>query len=480
MGNYAIISDPQNTEELSKLKLSLKLYGFQEDLQEIQKFLKDEKNTLQLPTTGTTTYSEEKAYLVEVKKIITNARGTLKIACFSNGKFCVIPQSTVAASLKEISSPWNEVSSIFNDIMEGLWVVISEAYWRHGEGIATVTDAKTRDEALQWQTNYQTVLKLREQFHPYTEMNGVQGIQNHGLITIELVQAKVDECKATAKEIERLESEEHELKRKALQERIKITETSTKKKLEIKALDDHTYNIEIPKTVPTTKEDWTPYVYLHRYHWTPYEQKSIKENSFFFDIFKRLTFWNNTNIKFSIDSSTPVVVFFKGIKAEGRRDSQASYLEGKRIAGDDLTQTLFNYFIKGTPIVFKEEDGTVKTARKNLRSIKEKTLIETGIQGYITDLEGEIPVNIGFEKEGMKWFLVIGEKKIYLEGGSSTIESLERVLKGTSLRYQSKHSTEELFKRLSKVLGEETAIEIIQEVKEMGKLLKAIGGKTPE
>jgi len=83
---------------------------------------------------------------------------------------------------------------------------------------------------------------------------------------------------------------------------------------------------------------------------------------------------------------------------------------------------------------------------------------------------------MGFEKEGSKWMLVMGELRIHLKGGLGTIKSLETVLKGTSNGYEGRQNPEELFARLCKILPEEDALNIIKTAKEMGKLAQALNG----
>jgi len=47
-------------------------------------------------------------------------------------------------------------------------------------------------------------------------------------------------------------------------------------------------------------------------------------------------------------------------------------------------------------------------------------------------------------------------------------------LKGTAQTYRARYSTEELYTRLSEILGEEDALQILEAIKEYGKLLQAL------
>jgi hypothetical protein len=363
---------------------------------------------------------------------------------------------------------WNRV---WDELQEGIYAVFAE-HWTNYE-LACLTDCKTEAEAKKWVKLYAECLRLKDKYANYEESRSIDNL-NKNTITITLADLEEHrkEIDKVIKQIEKLEADELVKKQEALQKKITIAGN----KIIIQALDDHVYEIEANET--WKREDFVDFVYRHRYNWKPHDQSDVKLNTLFPSLIEKLRPWISL-FKLSVDGKDPVKIETKIVKNRRGQPTAMTYLDDKRVAFEDMYQALWNYFIKGSPLVHpaeeKEEEKKDKEELLNIKKQREQKLTAEGISGYITDLEGETPITLGFEKVKNNWYLVIGEKKILLKGGIETIHSLERVLKGTAQGYNARHSTEEFYNRLSRVLSPEEALEIITEAKQLGKLCKAIG-----
>ena len=474
-GNQVELIQLQDEKTRNKLKLNLKLYSFDITLETLEALLTQTETLLEY-NNSLTGYSREEVSLIAVKKIFENTRGTLKIVVFSNGKFCCFNRDAKPNSMPMISVPYDyKGPSIFENIREGMYVAFYIEGWQKTLRMATLTDCKTRKEAEQWMELYTDCLKMRDNFNAFEEMNNYKNIDAKGIITIADLEGWKAKYQDIVKEIQQLESHEVQLKEQALDKRLTIT----KQVLTIDALDDHKYTLTLPTGQQWKKEDWIECVYRHRYNWKANHQQDVKQNTLFNRILQSMMTQKIEWFKIAVDGKPEVKVAVKTIINKKNQEVTLTYLNDKRIANDDIYQCLYKYFIQGqtfeNPAELPEDlDEAEKQKILNARKERDNSIITSGITGYINDLEGETPIKIGFEKIGVNWYLTIGEKKFPLKGGVETIKSLERVLKGTAQGYSARHSTQELYERLTKVLDSDTAIEIITEAKTMGKLLKAL------
>lgn len=467
----------ESLEEMQeKLPSILKLYDFSITLSEIKAKMPTtiEKLVFKDKYTG---YHNYPIGLVPVEYIFTNKRNTLKIVILGDKSILILPREGRVGDLPLFEHLYDrEIIEIFENIQEGMWIAFVQTYnttWY----LACLTDAISKDQAEKWITLYEKAQTERQMFNEFREMRELKRLNIKTTATIEALEKEVAAVQAIAKNIKTLEVLEKKKKNKAITEQISTKIEGETNTLTLKALDEHTYSIEIPSSKSFDIQAWIPFVYIHRYYWSKEQQKAVKEQTLFSDFMSNATnLASEVPLKISVDNKTPVKLEFK--QSSGK--AILTYLNDKIIAKSDMETVLQKYFMKGESLVEPEQDESKKEELLSLRKEREQEITSEGIKGFIEDLEGEFPINIAFEKDGAKWNLVIGEKHIHLKGGIETIKSLERVLKGTALGYDSRHKTEELFKRLSSVLGEEEALEIISEAKAMGKLVKALGGKNNE
>jgi len=480
-GNEVTLLELQNDETRNKLKLSLKLYGFDLTTEDLEKLLTVDEQPLMYDN-KLSGYSNEQVQLIAVKKIFMNTRGSLKLVIWKNGKFSIFNRDAKPASMPRINIPYNyQGNEIWDDIKEGFYVAFSHVYWQHQLEVGELTDCKTRKQAEEWLELYTYCCKKVEEFNSYEEMSDAKGLEGKGIIPRKALVDWKSEIEKTIIQIQQLENQEAVLRATALKTQISIVGA----KLALRGLDGHTYEIETPAVGQWKDEEWIEYVYKHRYQWKQRDQEAIKEETLFKHVMEKLITAKLDWFKLSVDGKTQAKVSIKTIVNKKQSEVTIAYLNDRRVAFDDMHKALYEYFMKGQTLTNPaEEPEDVDEAQKQkaleVRKQRDEAIVTTGITGSIQDLEGEVPITIGFEKKGANWLLVIGEKKLPLKGGVETIKSLENVLKGTAQGYHARHSTEELYQRLCKILDPEQAIEVISTAKEMGKLLKALEVKNKQ
>lgn len=459
-------------ETRDKLRLDLKLYGFDLTLEELEELLAKEKSTLSYSTRESIPYGRETVQLLSCKRIITNKRGTLHLAIWSNGRFSIFNKDARPSDLPRIVISYScKGNTIWDDLKEGMYVAFSESYWDKELTLGTLTDCTTREEAEDWLSLYGDCLRKVFENDSFEEIRPVYSIEKTGFTSRQTLKDWESRIDSVIKKIQELELQEVANKDNALKTRISLSGST----VAINAVDDHIYTIETQRL--WTREEWVDFVYRHRYRWTQHEQEYVKERTLFNEVVDKLVASNLEWFKLSVDGKPAVKITIKHVTNKKNQDVANYYLNDRRVAYSEIRQALYQYFILGQALNPREVDEAERQRVLEPRKNREEAIINSGITGYLSDLEGEIPITIGFEKAGASWYLVVGEKRLLFKGGVETIRSLERVLKGTAQDYHARHSTSELYERLAKVLSPEEALEVISTAKEMGKLLKALDNK---
>jgi len=480
-GNEVTLLELQNDETRNKLRLSLKLYGFDLTLETLEKLLTVDEEPIVYDNHQTqNSHSREQVYLIACKKIFCNHRGTLNLVIWKNGKFSIFNRDAKPVSMPKINIGYDyKGNTIWDDLKEGMYVAFSYARWDHELQIGALTDCMTRTNAEKWATFYATCLKKIDDHNSFEEIRGISSLEGKGFVKVQELIDWESQINAKIIEIQKLENQEQVDKANALKTQIAISRA----KIAIRGLDGHTYTIQVPNSITWSAEDWSGFVYKHRYLWKTHDQQVCKEQTLFNQVMQKLVHTPLDWFKLSVDSKKAVKITIKNIKNKREQEVTIAYLNDKRVAYDAMFQAVRKYFMEGQTLQNPAEPEDVGEAEKQkaleVRKQRDDAIVTSGITGVIQDLEGETPITIGFEKIGVKWNLVIGEKRIYLKGGIEMIKSLERVLKGTAQGY-ARHSIEQLYQRLCKILDPEQAIEVISTAKEMGKLLKALEVKNKQ
>ncbi len=459
----------------NRFKLCLKLYSFTESFEEIEKLVRKRKT---LPKTFETKgYYNKKATFRKILKLLTNTRETLKIAILEDGSWIILTKDSNVADIHMLDVSYSTQPRVFPEVKEGYYLITSKSYYS-SERLVCLTDCQKLEETQEWLRLYQSIEALYERYRHTNEFQNKSILYHDGTVTREMLKEKLKEFQELAEEVEEAEKEERRKLKEAFQNKVKITQTEKTTKIWIDALDNHIYEVEISPPIKIKKEKFKDYIYLHRYHQS--NLNYIQKSTFWSSLWDWLSELTNKTLKVKIDNTQPVEILFQEQVNKLGLKSITTYCNKKRVSRYDLNQSLYDYFYDGQPLVIKPTNiSTIvpEDHAKALRLKKERELLEKGLTGRLYDLEGEIPVKLLFKKEGKKWYLTIGEYEYHLKGGKATIKKLESVLKGTAQTYRARYSTEELYTRLSDILGEEDALQILEAIKEYGKLLQALEKK---
>jgi len=460
------IKSLEEYEKEEDLGLLLKIYDFPLSLGKLKKLVEKYKENRNVITLNIKTYYFSKTSLLRVEKVIVNSRDSLKLLILSNGYLGLLNKSATSSDPPYFSRPYTKQKiPIFEHIKEKEWLLFCRR-WGSLDliGITGITKEK---EIQEWISLYTEIDRIFRSNQNVQEIQKKSGKGYELVIGLKELKDFLKELKDTLEEVKKLEEEEKRKKREALTKKMKI-EGNT---LKLEALDGHTYYIGFPSSYKIDKEKFLPFVYRHRYQLGPYFLSTIKQSTFFEDIFNILLLAEEEgDYTLKVDNSEKVNISFKLISTSTGTYT-ALYINNKRIATDTGKKALYDYFFSNKALDIKSQNK-----KRDIKKIKTKAemLIEKGLHGRLQDLEGEFPVDIGLEKEGSKWYLVLGDDRVYLKGGMNSIEYLARVLEGRSLTWNSRFSTTEFYRRLSQAIGEETALEVIKLAKKMGKLLKVL------
>jgi hypothetical protein len=450
------------------LEDSLELYGFKVTMEELHK----EMSKADLATVE----SSGKYSMVRVRKVYLSASGALKIFILDNGTFGMSnnlsrPEYHAVINMNYKSS---EVAYELNEhIEEGKWLLVSSAGYSGREyEIVCNTDTTDITSARQW-LKLLDEIKDRRDSH-FQEINKVPKIVSDGYVTTSALQAQIvllEEAKLQAVENEKVE----EVRRATALGSIQMkTNKRNETTFDFTGLDNHFYSLTLPYT-KLTKENLLGYVWIHRYNLNAYTLVNIKRDTWLASIIDLLCQQETPSFKITMDKRS-VLVKSKTIVSNGNK-MRIWYLQSKRVAYSDMRITVHDYLLEGKPLSFPEERESNETQLRDLKKERDKILTENGIKGTLEDLEGEYTVQLGFEKKGQNWNLVIGEKRIILKGGRETVKKLENVLTGKTQRWKTGHSVQEFYRRLQTILDKETALEVVSEIRSMGKLLNALQTK---
>jgi len=450
-------------EKFKDLDLKLKLYSIDANIEELKKLITG-KETEKIRNFG---YYKEGLALTKIQKLVRNKRGTLKLVLLDNGLLGIFNKEIRASSIPHINVPYGKEASLFDYLEEGHYVLVVRDYW--SSHIAFVTDTTSKKEAKKFYLELLKINNLREKYRHFRELSEVGSMKHTGKVCLKDLKEYRRKLEEIVRECKQKELEEKRKREKALRENVIISEDG--RRVKVKALDEHTYHFLFPERVK--KKDFVSLVYKHRYFLNATTMTVLKERTLWEEVRDILTpKLDEGELGIAVDKKKMVKLRRKVFKTKNG-EILAIYLNDTRVAKNEVWDILWNYFFQKSKLVTKKKNG--KKRRKFL-SPEEKRLLEEGINGYLSDLEGTVPINLGVEKKGTRWFLTIGGNRVYIRGGISTIKKIKNVIEGKSRSFDTDHSTEELYKRLCSVLPEKVALDLIVSAKEMGKLLKAIGG----
>ena len=456
-------------EDIRNLETRLKLYGFDTSISEIKKWIK----RTNLITFKLSEMSYKYLTFAQITKILLNSRGTLKLVVFDNGYVAFINKNDEPSSIPYLYTKYTDVQSLFEIVEEQKWAMIDHNAW--GTQIVCVTDVTSKEKAKEFLETYKELHDIARSNYSIREVNRNDTLHHDGRVTLQDLKEHRDKLKNIIRTFKWLEATERQKRKEAIKKNLILSKD--RKKLTVKGLDNHTYVIRLSEEIE--KEHFVPLVYLHRYQRNTNLLNHYKQNTLWEEVWDILSYKIISEMKqgelgISVDKKKEAVISWKELRTTKciRTDY---YLNGCRTGFRRIPILLKQYFFQGVPLKTK---GKTKSGKKRKRRIvflspEEKRLLEEGIKGSITDLEGTVPVYLGVEKEDSKWYLTLSGEKIYIKGGLGVIRKIKTIVSDYSI-YRGKYSAEALYTVLIEACGEEKALELITAIKEMGKLLNAI------
>ena len=458
-------------EQRKEWDVELKLYGINTTVDEILSYMvNDPENTVVI----------DDNLMFPIRKVFTNSRETIKIVIA--GEFCLVANRLITASgISHLSVKWytgNESRPFFDELKEGTYIIIGN----YNDTLLAITDCKDMVDAQKFKKACEDTDEVFRKATAYYEMSKINRHECAPIFTLQALEDYLKLCKDTYAQALKDEQTDLDLKRNNIKTNVKVSNLPNGTQVTVKALDDHKYTIKVDGEERIfSPDDYTTEVWRSRYSRDdPDWLKSIKDGAGLLPDFLTLAqgYMKTHAIWFSVDDKQPVKLEYRLMKTTPDRPVYNTYLNDTRIRGETLFLLLKSYFLENKELELVEEKmGEEITSQKTRLTILEQRLVTEGIQGHLYDLEGHTPIAFGVEKKGKKWYLVVGGKKLHIEGGLTALKTLETVISGKALRYEQRNSTPELVKRLSAIVGEKKAIDLVREAKDFAKVFSMTGGE---
>lgn len=428
METEARVRTIENEEQTREL---LKLYGFDDTA--INTLL-----ALQPKPRPQLKHSEVWLPAVKTEKIFLNNRGTLKLIVFHDKSYALVSKNARAADIPLCYREYDRLWLLWDAIKEGDYVLIFQA-WR-GEVLSLNTKCKSEEELQEWMKLYKECYDLQSYRRTYHDL--VLHRLDSAVVTKEMLQELKEKQQAEVEKAQEFERQEQLKKQKALDSIVVDSDTVV-----FTALDGNKYYLSKKGGVAFTKEAFLEYTYAPRYYAGGYDYILPRLLNHMLDRY--------SEFKLSINDKPPVTVETKTIRCKNGLEVKLTYANNVKVGAQELPQVLKEYFFEDKPI----------TAKKRHAWNSDRI-----INGMLVDEEGSFQVTLTFGKRGLTWYLTVSGDEYEVSGGLAVIESLERILTGHTNEHRRRYSTEEFYRRLSKAIGKERALKVVEEVKTIGLL----------
>jgi hypothetical protein len=460
--------------ERGEWDIELKIYGIDTTVDELMNLMvKDTSNTAVI----------EDGLITPIRKIFTNKRGNLKL-CIIGEFLMVANKDLTAGGMNYLATKWYsgaEKREFFDFLKEDVYVILGS--WNHS--LLGITDCRNIQDAMKFRDMYLSICETFKRGIQYNEMSDVNRMEVSSVFHMQKVEEYKQLVEETLTQAQKDEKEDFAFRASEVKDKIKISGDGLTTKIVIQALDKHTYTFRNDgdcSLINANDLNWA--VWRTRYiRKEPNWQKYIIENTLMSEMLQLIHKMLETRpVYMKVDNKNEVKLElrkYRDTQTVNKTPIYNTYINDKRIKAENLHFILDSYFMKGMPLVVEEEkEVTVdeKNAQKTRLSIMEKRLTENGISGELDDLEGRTPIAFGVEKEGTKWYLIVGSKRVYIAGGIGALMNLETVITGKANKWTSRYSTVELVRRLAELVGQDEAIEMVRQAKDFAKVFN-VGAK---
>lgn len=492
-----------------KVKKEAELYELQlpKDLSKIPKGVEEEwKKTLK--TSSSWRSSEYNISLIEVTEVFQNQRQTIKIMVAGDHRLCMFPRHAGASGWLGIEPKRDENFDLFANIKKGTWL-IAQPPWRHESSRLSVNFIvnDTKDNVLKMLEAIFHIYSLQDKFSYFHWTNEQTQIPTWSTVTFQEVMQKRMVFDKALRKFRWYHRKKLWDKDNAEKKNLRFKKTKTSMVVQVKGLDGATYKVNIPK-LPT--ENSTTSVKARRYssyrdtqtlekeHWSKFCWRDPDEEGNFLsqpklqlgnalteEMFGLLSALPNTSMMLSRNKRSVRVT--RKVSTSG---ASLNYLDGKIVADVEVKHKIRDWFLKGIPVIASSAQAIqTQTNQQMQNQIQQKPTGKTfaqkleaeGLNGEIRDLEGRFPFHLNILKKDRKWYIEIAGQEYHVPGGITALRKIKSAIEGTAvidhdeLGYE-RRATRVVRKRLGELIGQDEALKVVIQVKQMGAMFNAMNG----
>lgn len=435
-------------------------------------------------------YQNDEADILEVAKVWTNPKNTIKVVIVGKGWLAVLSRNAGVDGFTSLNfERYSDTpSDVFDSIKEGGLVVVDGRSEAKVKSLLFVADEPTVDDVKGLMDGLVKMHEIRQSYSRFRWQSEQSNVETYGTVTkLELARQRIifDEALRDFRWIER--KDKWDLWN-AVKANITLNINRTDLKVKLKALDGSNFSLE---TTVGEKEElgwreesvykqsfWIPFVYRDpsdNFHGYPRTRKTEELMNRFMGIPDRLP-----EASVILGFNTRLVTLTRKKTSKG---AVLNYLDGKIVRSDDVVTKIKEFFILGKPILVTPPVMKKGQPKQKLMSRQAQKLIDEGLNGVMRDLEGEFPfhLNIVHKQKERKWYLEIAGKEFYIKGGYNALNKVKNAIAGRGIINHTEdgwdcRGTKVIRRRLGELVGDKNALWIILHVKKMGALMLAMKG----
>jgi len=443
--------------------------------------------------------SKDKGNILEVTEIWTNPKNTVKIVAAGNNaqiiSFSRDSQVEGFSSLN-IDRYKDEPSDVFDQIKKGTWIVCVPRYSSSSYEIVAFISNEKKIETVERILNILDEMQQTSVQYNRFKWKKENVVPTYGTLGLkEVLAQQVIFLRSLRQHKWRKRKKTWDLWN-AVKANLSFKKTSTDIKVKLKALDGKSYFFECSDLTDISEENYTTrgyreFSFLKLDYWLPFVYREGTDNFLTYNKIEQTH-------QLVRDSLLPLISKLVGkdftfgvnqrkVKVTRRTTKSKAvlnFLNGNLVKSENLKLVLYDYFVKGIPIVPTPPQISPNNSqpKKRVMSRQAKRLVDEGLNGILRDLEGELPfhLNIIYKEKKRKWYIEIAGKKFHVKGGYNSLNKVKSAISGrgrTNYRSEGSDSrgTRVIRARLGELVGDKAALWIILKVKKMGALVKAMG-----
>ena len=427
------------------------------------------------------------ARLAQILKVYSNPKGTVKVVVLAGQMVALVSRDSTITGFSSVETG-DAVG--FGILKEGYWAVLGKSYYDNDKELSIVSSDISDLDVGRSLNVLSNIAKIYGDCNSYSWGHGERGLRSNGIISLQEVRAFRTNFLIALRRVHWTDWLEKMQILLEIRDKVTITDDAKRWKIKMDAVDGKVYSYECNTAIRTWgKDDFGIY---DPHHWLSFVSLKHSDNRQGIPasellVRKLIQEMLNEDEK----RQEP-----KTIEANGRtltfsiertaKNAKMCYLNGILTKNDDLYQKAEDFMLNGTPIVptRAEAETTVGAVRTGL-SKEAQRMIDTGLNGTMNDLEGELPFHLNLIYREKKWYIEVAGKEYYVPGGMSALQKVKSAVKGTAVIERERYNWEEggrngtrlIRDRLAELIGEDNALDVILTVKKMGALYKVMGAE---